>query len=325
MTNWARADALPMERQLTSESVNHTLDNGDNFSPDDRWLVFDTRGDDNSIGRNGLVGRVSVADGKVETVYRETLAQSSGPGLGAASFNPVDGSVDFIRGLTSASAGRPYEQWRRTGGFVSASQPGVLRYLDGRDVTPPFSAGALRGGTHRHEWSADGQWIGFTYNDALLAEIEQRTGRKVNLRTIGVATRVGHPVRVHPGPENQEGEMFAVVVARVTPDPRPGSDDVSRAFEDAWVGRAGYRRADGSWQTRARAFLGTVRGRDGKDFTEVFIADIPDRIDVPGEDGPLEGTATTMPNPPRGATQRGASRSPGTESIPACPSNRATG
>jgi hypothetical protein len=308
--NGARADALPMERQLTHDAVNHTLDNNDNFSPDDRWLSYDTRVNDDAIGSNPVIGCVSVDGTRDRVVYREKLAKPWGPGLGAASFNPVDGSVDFIRGLTSASAARPYEMWRRSGVYVSpvaggdGGSFGPLHFMDARDVTPPFTPGALRGGTHRHEWSADGKWIGFTYNDAILADIEGRTGRKVNLRTIGVATRLGAPVHVHAGPENHDGEMFAVVMARVTPDPKPGTDEISKAFEDAWVGTDGYRRADGAWQKRARAFLGTLRGRDGKDFTEVFIADVPDRIDVPGEYGPLEGTPTTMPNPPRGATQR---------------------
>jgi hypothetical protein len=310
----ARTNKPVMERQLTSGAMNHCLDNNDNFSADDRWLAYDTR--DGGIGGNALIGRVEVATGRTEIVYREPGARPWGPGVGAASFSPAEDCVDFIRGLSSASAERPYEIWRRTGAMVRMGLPGELHLLDARDVTAPFTPGALRGGTHRHEWSADGRWIGFTYNDALLAEKEAHTGRRFNLRTIGVASRLGPPVRVHPGPENHDGEMFAVVAARVTADPRPGSDEISRAFEDAWVGREGYRKADGSWQRRARAFLGTLRAGDGRDLTEVFVADIPERIDVPGADGPLEGTPASMPNPPQGSTQRrltftGSRRFPG--------------
>jgi Tol biopolymer transport system component len=36
----------------------------------------------------------------------------------------------------------------------------------------------------------------------------------------------------------------------------------------------------------------------------VFIVDIPERIDVAGPTGPLEGTAASMPQPPLGAEQR---------------------
>lgn len=301
----AAPPALKPERQLTFEPRNHNLDNNDNFSPDDRWLAFDPREDDTAIAGNAVIARVDLATGKTAELYREPRPRLWGPGVGAANVNPVDGSVAFIRGLATATAARPYAMWRRGGAYVRPEQPDALGFLDARDVIAPFTPGALRGGTHRHEWSGDGRWIGFTYNDALLAEREERTGQKVNLRTIGVATRVGRgPVHVPTGPENNEGEMFAAVVVRVVPAPRPGSDEINRAFEDAWVGRGGYRRADGAWQRHARAFLGTLRTTDGRELTEVFIVDIPERIDVPGDTGPLEGTATTMPQPPRGAAQR---------------------
>ncbi len=298
------ANAAP-ERQLTFAPQNHTLDNNDNFSPDDRWLAYDLREDDTAIAGNAVIARVEIGTGKTIELYRESPARPWGPGVGAANVNPIDGRVAFIRGLTGATEARPYAMWRRSGAVVNPDKPGAIAFLDARDSVAPFTPGALRGGTHRHEWSGDGKWIGFTYNDALLADIEATTGQKVNLRTVGVATRIGSdPVHVSPGPENHDGEMFAVAAVRVVPEPHPGSDEISRAFEDAWVGRDGYRRADGGWQRRARAFLGTVRTADGRELTEVFIVDIPGRIDVPGDSGPLEGTATTMPQPPRGAAQR---------------------
>jgi hypothetical protein len=296
---------LNTERQLTFAPQNHNLDNNDNFSPDNQWLAFDPREDDTAIAGNAVIARVSVATGKVQELYREPRAQPWGPGVGAANVNPVDGSVAFIRGLNNATAERPYAMWRRVGAYVKVDSPGTLGFLDARDVIAPFTPGALRGGTHRHEWSADGRWIGFTYNDALLAAREESTGEKVNLRTIGVALRLDRgTVRVPPGPENNDGEMFAAIVVRVVSSPLPGSDEISRAFEDAWVGREGYRRADGSWQRRARAFLGNVRTSEGRELTEVFLVDIPERIDVPGPTGPLEGTAALMPQPPLGAEQR---------------------
>lgn len=301
----AAAPAFVMEKQLTFAPGNHDLDNGDNFSPDDRWLVFDTRAEDTAIAGNAVIARVNVVTGEMAEIHREPHPQPWGPGVGAPCVDAATGRVAFLRGLDRAGAARPYAMWRRNGVAVDPAAPGRLQFLDARDVIAPFTPGALRGGTHRHEWSADGQWIGFTYNDALLAEREERTGEKVNLRTVGVATKVARgPVCVPAGPENNDGEMFAAVVVRVVPVPRPGSDEISRAFEDAWVGRDGYRRADGTMQRRARAFLGNVRGPEGREFTEVFIVDIPTRLEVPGAAGPLEGTPTTMPNPPHGAVQR---------------------
>lgn len=301
----AAAPAFLMEKQLTFAPCNHDLDHGDNFSRDDRWLVFDTRAEDTAITGNAVIARVNVATGEVAEIHCEPHPQPWGPGVGAPCVDAATGRIAFLRGLDSASAARPYAMWRRTGVAVDPAAAGRLQFLDARDVIASFTPGALRGSTHRHEWSADGQWIGFTYNDALLAEREERTGEEVNLRTVGVATKIERgPVRVPAGPENNDGEMFAAVVVCVVPSPRPGSDEISRAFEDAWVGREGYRRADGTRQRRARAFLGNVRGPDGREFTEVFIVDIPKRIDVRGAAGPLEGTPTTMPNPPHGAVQR---------------------
>ena len=37
------SDAGAEERQITFTLKNHELDNNDNFSPDDRFLVYDTR------------------------------------------------------------------------------------------------------------------------------------------------------------------------------------------------------------------------------------------------------------------------------------------
>jgi hypothetical protein len=87
------------------------------------------------------------------------------------------------------------------------------------------------------------------------------------------------------------------------PDPKPGSDEINRAAGDSWVGVRGYKRNDGTWQ-RARAFIGTVLDIDGDPVDELFVVDIPEDIDVPGELGPLEGTRTGFPMPPKGTVQR---------------------
>jgi hypothetical protein len=225
--------------------------------------------------------------------------------VGAASYHPSENRVVFIHGVRNCDATRPYEQWRRTGVAIDESAPGVAIFIDARDVTAPFTPGALRGGTHCHEFSGDGQWIGFTYNDALLADIEAKTGEIVNLRTIGVSTKLGDGVTVDHDAEgeNNDGLWFSALVVKVVPHPRPGSDEVSRAFSDSWLGRDGYRRADGGRQ-RARAFLGTTRDADGNELVEVFVVDVPRRIDRAGDDGPLAGTPTTMPGVVAGAQQR---------------------
>jgi predicted oxidoreductase len=47
--------------------------------------------------------------------------------------------------------------------------------------------------------------------------------------------------------------------------PRPGGDEICRAFEEAWIGTAGYRRPDGTWPRRALAFQGHVAVAAGPD------------------------------------------------------------
>ena len=293
------------EMQLTFDiNKNHDLDNNDNFSPDDMWLVYDTRTQEGGIGGCRTIEKVNVKTGEIVVLYKSQNSGEYGPGVGAVSYSHTENKVVFIYGLLNCGAERPYAQWRRTGVIVDESQPEKPIFMDARDVTPPFTPGALRGGTHRHEWSSDGQWIGFTYNDAIMKELEDRTGEHWNLRTIGVSTPI-RPVKVAHDPEgeNNDGEWFSALVVKVVPNPQPGSDEISHAADDSWVGIRGYRKPDGTWQ-RARAFLGTVRNKKGETVKEVFVVDIPERIDVPGDSGPLEGTANTFPIPPKGTVQR---------------------
>lgn len=290
--------------QITKEAYNHDLDNNDNFSPDGRWLVYDTRTGIGGIGGSPSVERVNIETGRVEPLFVVKDNQNWGPGAGAVSYHPTEGKVIFIHGLAYCSEKNPYQQWKRTGVIVGDTQPNVPIYMDARDVTLPFTPGALRGGTHRHEWSKDGNWVGYTYNDAFMKALEDSTGIKWNLRTIAVS-RKGMAVQVdHSGEgDNVSGEWFSAVVVRVVPDPAPGSDEISNAASDSWVGTGSYINKDGKRQV-ARAFLGKVKNRNNQAADDLFVVDIPDSIDLPGEFGPLEGTPVTFPMPPKGTIQR---------------------
>ncbi|MFA5330234.1 MAG: DUF3748 domain-containing protein [Prolixibacteraceae bacterium] len=293
------------EIQLTDDSLtNHVLDNNDNFSPDGKWLVYDTRTDAGGIGGNSSIERVNVDTKEITTLFHIQDNQIWGPGAGAASYHPIENKVIFIHGLSNCTEKNPYLFWRRTGVIVDDSQPNVPIFMDSRDVTVPFTPGALRGGTHRHEYRRDGKWIGFTYNDFLMKELENKTGVKWNLRTIGVSNQQ-HTISVDKDEagENVQGTWYSAVVVRVVPDPEPGSNEISNAASDSWIGTGGYPKPDGSMQV-ARAFLGTVRDKKGKPVDELFVVDIPDSLDIPGEYGPLEGTETTFPMPPKGTVQR---------------------
>ena len=290
------------EKQVTYDlSYHHDLDNNDNFSPDGQWLVYDTRTDEGGIAASAKIEKVNIHSGEKKVLFEIKNNQSWGPGAGAVSYSPVENAVVFIHGLPSTEA-NPYQQWRRTGVIIEDKNPNIPIYMDARDVTFPYTPGALRGGTHRHEWSGDGQWIGFTYNDAILKALEDSTGTKQNLRTIGVSKKI-KPVQIDQNSENISGEWFSALVVRVVPEPKPGSDEISHAAGDSWVGTYGYITKDGRNQV-ARAFLGTVTDKNGQQIPEVFVVDIPDDITQPGEFGPLEGTAATFPMPPKGTTQQ---------------------
>ena len=290
--------------QITTGSYNHDLDNNDNFSPDGIWLVYDTRTGIGGIGGSPSVERVNVETGRIEVLFAVKDNQSWGPGAGAVSYHPTENKVIFIHGLPFCGEKNPYQQWKRSGIIVEDSHPNVPIYMDARDVTLPYTPGALRGGTHRHEWSKDGKWVGYTYNDAIMKAIEDSTGETLNLRTIGVSTRL-HPVSVdHSGEgENQSSDWYSVLVVRVVPNPKPGSDEISNAASDSWIGNGSYVSKNGKKQV-ARAFLGKVRNRKNQAVDDLFVVDIPDSINQPGEFGPLEGTPNTFPMPPKGTVQR---------------------
>ena len=291
--------------QLTHDSSGHTIHNSECFSPDDNWIVYDSRNYDTLIGSTGNISMVNTHTGEIRELYHTKHQTLYGPGVGAATFSPAANRVIFIHGVRNADKNNPYSFTRRTGIAIDIAKPFHPVFMDARNVTPPFTPGALRGGTHAHNWSADGKWISFTYNDYIMQQLEKKDAGIKDLRTVGVMAP-GHPVHVpdDPSEENNSGEMFSVVIAQVTPNPKPGSDEIDKAFDEGWIGANGYQKSDGSRQHRAIAFQGEVTNVDGTKKTEVFVVDLPEDITKarPGE--PLEGTPTTRPNVPSGVLQR---------------------
>lgn len=60
------------ERQISFSAKNHALDNNDNFSPDDRFLCYDTRGTvfNKNLANCKSIEKIEIATGK-ETVLWE--------------------------------------------------------------------------------------------------------------------------------------------------------------------------------------------------------------------------------------------------------------
>lgn len=257
-------------RQITHAPHGHMLTNVGVWSHDGRWIVYDVRSAaDGSVFDGTRIARVEVATGRVEVLYES----AHGACCGVVTTSPVDDRVVFILGPEHPTPDWQYGPAHRQGVVVRADRPGVAEPLDARDLVPPFTPGALRGGSHVHVFNGDGSLVSFTYDDAVVS----------GPRTVAVGV-CGRPVVVpKTHPRNHDGSAASFIVVPVVAAPRPGSDDIGRAFEDAWVGTCGYRRPDGSWQRHAIAFQGQVATAGGQMISEAFIVDLPDNPDDFGQ------------------------------------------
>jgi len=293
------------EIQLTFGDYGHTIHNYQVFSPDDRWIVFDSRNFDNQISSTGNIDMVNVTSGETLTLYRTVNQTQYGPGVGAASFSPFEEKVIFIHGIRNANEINPYGFTRRTGVAIDVKHRFCPIFMDARNIYSPFTQGALRGGTHAHCWSGDGKWISFTYNDYILEQLGKTDKCVKDLRAVGIMVP-SEKVKVpdYNNLENNDGEMFSVVITEVLENPRPASDEIMKAFDECWIGKIGYKKTDGSLQEKAVAFQGHVITKNGKVKTECFVADLPEDISNPKVNSPLEGTPVTRPGVPEGIHQR---------------------
>lgn len=266
------------ETQLTRDASGHCINSTEVFSPDDQWIIYDSRVVDSGIGAAGEVAMVNTQTGEIKTLYRTENQTKFGPGVGAVTFSPSGDHVLFIHGIRNANEASPYGMTRRTGVAVKVNAPFKPVFFDARSMKAPFVPGALRGGTHAHTWSSDG-WISYTYNDYLIEQSAENGGAAQDLRTIGISIP-GQKVQVEDDGslENNSGEMYSLLVAEVKDNPTPGTDEIDKAFDECWIGTNGYLKADGSRQKRAIAYQGNTRDQDGKVKTELFVVDIPDNI-----------------------------------------------
>ncbi len=120
--------------------------------------------------------------------------------------------------------------------------------------------------TNTNTWTPDSQWLvfdvrpsGASFTGKTIERVNVHTGdveviyRAVQGAHVGVVTvhpADNHYVFIH-GPENPDetwhydvpvqhpreysGSHWCVLVSRTTPAPRPGSDDINRAYEEGWV------------------------------------------------------------------------------------------
>ncbi len=265
--------------QLTHDASGHCVNTTQVFSPDDDWIVYDSRNVDSGIMGAGEVAMVHTQTGEIRTLYQAPNQTAFGPGVGAVTFSPAENRVLFIHGIRNANREHPYSMTRRTGVSVVIDKPFHPEFLDARNIITPFTPGALRGGTHAHTWSGDGKWISYTYNDFLIEQAALAGKDVKDLRTIGVMIP-GQAVAVPADGrmENNDGVLFSVIVAEVTDRPEPGTDQIEKAFDECWIGKDGYTRPDGTRQRKAIAYQGNVLTEEGTLKTEIFVADLPDDL-----------------------------------------------
>jgi hypothetical protein len=235
--------------QLTQARAGHQIHNRQCFSPDGRFIYYDSRNDETRLGDSRAIGRVEITTGRTEILHR-----TADTAIGAVTCHPREPRLAFILGVP----GLPYAPHQRGGATLSPAGD-VLR-LDARDVHPPFTRGASRGGSHAFHWSPDGSLLSFTYNDALAPRLPAPR----DLRTIGILIP-GQPVTVENPliPHDFDGSTTTAMVVPVTPGPRPGSDEILRAFDEDWL------------DARTLAFQGIVLRENGDLLTEVFLAELP--------------------------------------------------
>lgn len=270
--------------QLTFGNYGHTLHHCQVISPDNHWLVYDTRNSDTEIGITTRIERVNVETFEVEVLYEVKNANSYGPGVGAATYSPIEDRIIFIHGISNSTADKPYGMSRRTGVSININNPNVPIYMDARNIYPPFTVGALRGGTHSHCWNSTGDLISFTYNDFVLEE-----NNIPDERVVGVMFPKKVKVPLDDLAENISGEMFSVIVTDIVNIAKNGSDEIEKAFDECWLGNK-----------RTIAFQGWVRDENGNRKTEIFKVDLPNDLTFPRENYPLEGTDYARPSTPKG-------------------------
>ena len=291
---WLYRLAGSNDRQVTRAERGHVLHHSGVWSPDSRWIVYDTRSD--AAGKafdSTEIQAVDAVTRQVQTLF----TASNGAKCGMVSFNPTPHKreIVFTLGPENPTGAWTYAPHRRRGALVDCSETLKCarrrrpkhsnraatigaRTLDARDLLPDedgaFTPGALRGGTAAHAFSPDGALVSAEYEDAVLLRNADRSSREDArdavverpCRSVAICAldgKGGVAVDTSEHPRNHSGEAFAVVATRHAGDDAETAKKhlVARAGEACWVGRRGYRRSaasGGGWQGRALTFLGEV-------------------------------------------------------------------
>src|SRR3954449_7469356 len=127
-----------VESQVTNQPRNHILTNINVWSPDSRWLVYDTRSDPAGEKFDGsTIEIVNVDTHEVREIYRS----QNGARCGVTTFSPTDRRVAFILGPENPTHDWQYSACHRRGVIVEVDCPQIAISLEARDIVPPFTPG----------------------------------------------------------------------------------------------------------------------------------------------------------------------------------------
>lgn len=167
----ARIEAILQQRTLGQ--YGHFLNHRQSLSHCGGFLYYDTRNADPDISKTSRIESLELETNTVRVVY-DTQSQSiHGPGVGAVVCHPHRPTIAFIHGLSDCDSSKPYSMTRRFGAWANIDPLNPVTNvasLESRSIGPRLPWGTLGGGTHAHSFSRDGNWVSFTYNDALLPQ-----------------------------------------------------------------------------------------------------------------------------------------------------------
>ena len=315
----------PKEIQLTtSKECNKIVSNAYAFDSNSEHICFDIR---SHLGGHVFDGdRIQVVN--IQTKEVKTVLQTVNEAkCGVALFHPFDENIlCCIVGPQHPTKEWDYAAHHRRGYVVDLNDSAqretngkqISRQssnLEARDLISPFTKGALRGGTHVHAFSPDGALVSMTYEDAILADSKDENVSKRNARNIAVTIHEDIVKIDKSRNDRNVSGGFTVCVTETTPDPKRGSDEISRAYEDCWM------------DSRTLSFLGDCRDEKGDILTELFVVELPRDVEKLKEDDDdddnggggeeekekrlLQGTLTSYPKPPKSVKQRRVTRSSG--------------
>ena len=260
--------------------------------PDGRRIVYDVRSDPaGDVFDGDRIETVDVETGEVRVLYESTQrGEVRGRDLPARPRTAsCSSSARSTRRRTSATAPA-----RRRGVMVDEARPGVAIPLDARDLSrrsPPGPCAAGRTSTSARPTAAS------SASPTRITSWRRAPANRISGTSASAYSVDRWRCRRVP-PRNHDGAAFSVLVTRTVGSPDPGlGRDFARRSRTPGSGPTAIGRP------RAIAFQGHVVTPSGDTISEVFVVDLPDDLTVPG-DGPLEGTATTRPRPPKGTVQR---------------------